>query len=161
MCAISLAITGYTVHRLRLASLTGGVLMPGMTEAEVRYLRNAPPTVTRGGLTWIYPDSDTGHSVVRFSPGMNVRSISCFGVAGLPTGCTDILGVTLGTTEDNLVNRIGPPSSTTFIPNGKILVFNDLGLAFTMREYRVASITKFQRSGRLGFLPRAAWFLLP
>ena len=76
-------------------------------------------------------------------------------------GCPAVLGLELGTDQDRLVDRLGPPTSERYIPNGKILFYSDMGIHFTMREYRITGITKTGRTSRFAYLVRLPWLLLP
>lgn len=161
MALASLLAGGWTAHRMRVSTIMAGGYMPGMSEQEVRYLRGTPEQVLEGGSRWLYRDGETALTLLRFAPDKRVRSVSCFGEIGQPTGCSDIMGLTLGASEDQVVNRLGPPGQRTFVHDGKILAYGDMGIAFTLRESRVVAITKVERSDALSFLPRIGWNLLP
>ncbi len=143
------------------AAAMAGVLAPGMTEAEVRYLRGEPRVHSPDDRTWTYSEGEGAESLVRFDDSRHIESITCRALSGSAFGCPEAFGVTIGTTEDRVINRLGVPSDQTYIPNGKIMTFGDLGLVYTMREYRVVQITKLRRRGVVSLLGRTVWNLLP
>lgn len=157
----SLLVGIYTAHQMRLASQLSGVLFAGATSEEVLYLRGTPANQSSDQTIWTYAEGAGAQSVLRFAADNTLNSITCRGSSDAPEGCPDVMGVVLGTPEDQLINRLGPPGSSRFIPNGKVISYGDLGVAFIMREYRVQSITKVRRSGRFAYLPRVLWHLLP
>jgi hypothetical protein len=161
MVLLTLAATAYSVHRMRLASLMNGGLMLGGAAEEVRYLRGEPLRKSAMGKHWFYQEGPGATSVVRFGADGRVDAISCVQMEAVAGGCPEPMGIVLGTTEDRLINRLGPASDERFVEGGKQIYFAELGLMFTMREFRVAGITKVRRSGTLDFLPRLAWNLLP
>lgn len=157
----SLLVGAYTAHQMRLASHLFGTLYAGATSEEVLYLRGSPAIRSEDQTLWTYSEGAGAHSVLRFSADNTLKSITCTGSADAPESCPDVMGVVLGTPEDRLINRLGPPDSSRFVPNGKVISYGDLGVAFSMREYRVQSITKVRRGGRFAYLPRVLWHLLP
>lgn len=138
-----------------------GVLAPGMSEAEVRYLRGEPKVHSPDNRVWTYAEGEGAESLVHFNDARQVESISCRALAGSAFGCPEAFGVTIGTSEDQVINRLGVASDQTYIPNGKIMTYNDLGLVYTMREFRVVQITKLRRRGVVSLLGRTLWNLLP
>ena len=161
IAGLTLLAAGYTAQHMRVSSLMAGGLMPGMTPQELRYLRGAPDQVLGSDGAWLFHDGEVSHTVVRFGADQRVRSISCFGVIGQPIGCADVMGLSLGASQSQLVNRLGPPSSEVFVHDSKVLAYGDMGLAFTLREGQVTAITKVQRSSSLSFLGRTLWSMLP
>lgn len=161
MVLLSVAAVGFSAHRMRLASLMAGQLMLGAPPEEVRYLRGEPMRKSADGRHWFYAEGPGAQGVIRFDASGRTDAISCIKVESVAAGCPAPMGVTLDTTEDQLVNRLGPANDERYIEGGKQMYYADLGLMFTMREFRVVGITKVARTGRLGFLPRLAWNLLP
>jgi hypothetical protein len=161
MVALSLAAMAFSAHRMRLASLMAGPLQIGVPVQEVRYLRGEPQTISPDGKVWTYPEGPAAQGTVRFGADGQVEEISCIQVESVAAGCSEPMGVALGTSEDWLVNRLGPATSERYQAGGKQMVFADLGLIFEMREFKVVGIRKIRRSGKLSFLPRLAWNMLP
>jgi hypothetical protein len=161
MVVLTVAAVGFSAHRMRLASLMSGSLMLGAPAEEVRYLRGEPTARSADGRHWFYTEGAGAVGVVRFDTSGRTDAISCLKVEAVAAGCPALMGVTLDTTEDQLVNRLGPANDQRYIDGGKQMYYAELGLMFTMREFRVVGITKVERSGRLGFLSRLAWNLLP
>ncbi len=143
------------------AANMAGVLMAGMPEHEVRYLRGEPKSRSADGLAWTYTEGDSAESVVQFGTDRRIVTINCKPTISAALGCPESFGVTIGTSEDWLINRLGPPSRSSYIPNGKLLIYDDLGLVYTMREYRVAAITKQARGNNVGLIGRVLWNLMP
>lgn len=161
MTLLLLATAFYTAYRFRLASLMMGALMIDSPREEVIYLRGQPAARLDNDMRWQYNEGDDLKTTVQFNAAGRTERISCSGPGAGSVGCPDVLGIGLGTNEDTLLNRLGPPSRQNYIPGGKLMYYADLGVTFTMMEYRVTGITKVQRSGKLDFLPRVAWYLLP
>lgn len=155
------AAYGYAALGMWNAAGMAGVLAPGMSEAEVRYLRGEPKQHTPDNLAWTYAEGEGAETVVRFDEARQIKSITCSALAGSAFGCPEAFGVTIGTSEDQVINRLGVASEQTYIPNGKIMAYNDLGLVYTMREFRVVQITKLRRQGVVSLLGRTFWNLLP
>lgn len=152
----------FTVHQLRLSSIMAGALMIGIPAEQVVYLRGKPLGTTDGGATWIYNDGAGAKGVVRFGPDGLTRTISCTRAGDdVAFGCPTVMGVALGEDEDQLRNRLGPPTAERFIAGGKLMAYADMGLVFRMEEYRVTGVTKYQRSSKVDYLLRAPWFLMP
>lgn len=148
-------------QQLRLASLMFGPLTVGMPEQEVLYLRGQPDRRDASGNVWTYDDGLEARTLVSFGPNRNVQSITCASVTGGTIGCPAVLGLELGADQDQLVDRLGRPTSERYIPNGKILAYSDIGLHFTMRQYRITGVTKTSRTTRVAYLGRLPWIVLP
>lgn len=161
MTVLAIAATVFSAHQMRLASLMFGPLMLGVPREEVRYLRGEPSHVSAEGKYWLYPEGAGGRTVIHFGDDGLVDTMSCVQLEPAATGCPTPMGVGLGTTEDRLVNRLGPANDERYIEGGKLMYYAEFGLMFTMREFRVTGITKVERSGRLAFLPRLVWNILP
>lgn len=161
MAVLGLFAAVYSAHQMRLASLMFGPLLLGAPREEVRYLRGEPSRITRDGSYWIYPEGAGTQSVIQFGDDGLIRAITCLQLEVASTGCPAPMGVGIGTTEDRLINRLGPANDERYIEGGKQMYYAELGLMFTMREFRVTAITKVPRSGRLAFLPRLLWNILP
>ncbi len=161
MTVLAIAASVFSAHQMRLASLMFGPLMLGMPREEVRYLRGEPSRISGQGRYWSYPEGAGGLTVIRFADNGLVDTMSCVQLETVGTGCPAPMGVGLGTTEDRLVNRLGPANDERYIEGGKLMYYAELGLMFTMREFRVTGITKVPRSGNLAFLPRLGWNILP
>lgn len=159
--ALAILAAAYTTHKFRHASLLSGGLMVGDPSEQVTYLYGPPAQRSADGKVWYYRPGSGTIRVIRFDDNGRMAVDSCFAEDRESFGCGTVMGQGIGTAEDHLINRIGPPTSQTFSKGGKILNYSDLGLNFTMREFMVVGITKSQRSGRTGFLPRVAWYLLP
>lgn len=161
MTILLLVVALYTTHRFRIASLMMGPLMIDAPREEVIYLRGQPASRLDNDMRWQYNEGGDLKTTVQFNAAGRTETISCSGPGVGSVGCPDVLGIGLGTDEDTLLNRLGPPTRQNYIPGGKLMFYADLGVTFTMMEYRVTGITKVQRSGKLNFLPRVAWYLLP
>ncbi len=161
MVLVAVSAMAYSAHQMRLASLMFGPLMLGVPPEEVRYLRGAPARISADGKHWLYPEGPGAQGVIRFGADGRVDAMSCMQIEVVAAGCPAPMGVSLGTTEDHLVNRLGPANDQRYIEGGKQMYYADLGLMFTMQEFRVAGITKVERTGRLSFLPRLVWNMLP
>ena len=161
MVLITLGAVIYSGHQMRLASLMFGPLMLGSPPDEVRYLRGEPTRISADGKHWFYPEGPGTQGVIRFGADGRVDAMSCIQIEAVAAGCPAPMGVSLGTSEDQLVNRLGPANDERYIEGGKLMYYAELGLMFTMREFRVTGVTKVQRTGRLAFLPRLIWNMLP
>ncbi len=161
MVALALIVLAFAAYNMRFAAVVYGFLMPGMPVDEVRYLRGAPESISADGLVWTYAEGSSAKSKLRFDGADRLVSIACSSTSSDRLGCPDVAGLNLGTSEDWLINRLGPPTSYRYIPDGKIMVYSDMGLAFNMRQYRVDGIAKFRKSGSADYLPRIFWHMLP
>jgi hypothetical protein len=161
MTGLTLLLGAYNVYKMRLAAIIYGSLLTNMPDSEVLYLRGEPEQKSPDGMAWAYSQGAGARMVVKFNEHRDVTAISCTGVADRAFGCPDVWGMELATGQDDLVNRLGPPTSEEYITDGKILHYSDLGLRFTMKKYQIAGITKVRRSGFLSYIPRAAWSYLP
>ena len=72
-------------------------------------------------MLWTYSEGTGAQSVLRFAADNTLDSITCRGSSDAPESCPDVMGVAIGTPEDQLINRLGPPGSSRFIPNGKVI----------------------------------------
>lgn len=157
MTILLLGTALYTAYRFRVASLMMGPLMIDSPREEVVYLRGQPAARLDNDMRWQYDEGDDLKTTVQFNAAGRTESISCSGPGAGSVGCPDVLGIGLGTDEDTMLNRLGPPTRQSYIPGGKLMFYADLGVTFTMMEYRVTGVTKVRRSGKLDFLPRVAW----
>lgn len=161
MLVLSAVVLAYTIYSLRKGAMVAGWLMVGQTPEEVIYLRGEPERRTEGGKTWHYAEPGGARGVVRFGPDGRTRTISCMQDDTAAIGCSKVLGLGMGDSEDWLLNRLGPPTSERYVNGGKLLAYADLGVVYTMREFRVTGVTKYRQSSDFGYWPRALWTTLP
>jgi hypothetical protein len=150
----------YMAYGLHLGANMAGLLLIGLNKQEVTYIRGNPAGQGDGGQTWFYTEGAGAQGVVRFGPDGRTRTISCMQRGQVALGCSSVLGVGMGDGEDRLRNRLGSPTQERYVKGGKLMVYADMGLVFTMQEFRVTGITKYAAGG-LGYLVRVPWAMLP
>jgi hypothetical protein len=92
----------------------------GMTKAEVKYLKGEPTETEVIGdagkqhEVWRYTMSPSSFDEYRYSIHWNIGGTFVFAIAcgeGFPSGCERIAGIGIGSTEAELRERLGAPSS--------------------------------------------------
>lgn len=148
-------------YQMRHASLLVGPLQIGASDAEVAYAMGPADRVDADGQRWSYSLGISTLLMVEFDADRQVDAIRCVTFGPGATGCPQLMGIGLGTSEELLVNRLGPPSSFSYIPNGKTVTYDDMGISFTMHQFRVTGYSKTARTSRIGFIPRVFWSFMP
>ena len=161
VAALALLASAFSVYKLRQGSLLFGQVQIGAPQAEVAYLYGQPPRTEANGAKWLYPVGADAELAINFDADRAILSMDCIAHSATAFGCPTVAGIGLGTPEDQLLNRLGPASSQTYIPNGKTLTFDDMGVTFTLHQFRVTGYSKVRRTSRIAYLSRVAWNLLP
>lgn len=162
MTAVGLAYVGYNLYEVQLATSGYGAAQPGMTRDETRYMFGPPPPGSGGGRAalWRYRDGPAMTSM-RFDETGRIAAAGCTDTTGGQTGCPGVLGVTIGSGEDQVADLLGAPERVAYSGNSKVIVYPDLGLRFQLRRYAVSAIQSERRTSRFSYLPRAIRMLLP
>jgi hypothetical protein len=132
----------------------------GMTESEVRYVLGPPRSVEEGGALYRY--SEKGRELaVRFSSAGRMESISCRAGAEEPPTCPRIRGLRIGSSEYDMLLKLGVPSRETYRGNDKTVYYDGMGMVFQMRLLEVREMGLREGASFSGYFPRALFSLVP
>ena len=160
MTLVAAAYAGAILWETRVASRIYPPVKVGMTESEVRYLLGAPGTVEGGGRIYRYSDK-ARELAARFSSARTLDSISCAAGTASPPTCPKILGIGIGTSEYDLLRRLGLPSREVFSGNEKTMFYDGMGLSFRLHLLEVTQLELHRGAGVIGFLPHALLAMVP
>ena len=160
MSLVGAAYAGTILWETRFAARNYPPAAIGMTESEVRYVLGPPRTIEGGGSLYRY--SERGRDVAaRFGSDGRLESISCTAGAQGPATCPRIRGLGIGSTEYDVLVRLGAPSRETFQGNDKTMFYDGLGTAFQMRLLRVQQLELREGASFTGYFPRALFAMVP
>ena len=160
MCLVGVAYAGSTLWSTRRATFLYGPLWLPATESEVRYVIGPPDAVEAGGSVYRYTGKG-GELAVRLSSAGQVVSISCAAGAQSPSTCAKTRGIGIGTTEDQILMRLGAPSRQSFRGNDKTIHYDGMGLTFRLRLVKVREIELREGASFTGYFPRALLAMIP
>ena len=156
--AVAYAVTaGYMVWT---ATLGYGDAWMGMSKAEARYVLGPPPVTSAADAHWRYSDGGTLVDV-RFDHSGKIEAVSCTEAANSLKSCPAKLGLHIGTTERDLILRIGGADRNWIDGQDKFKRYDGLGLTFRLRRTIVVEIIQERKSGLLDLSRRILWVLMP
>lgn len=156
LAAVLIAYAGYLAYH---AARNYGAVPLGISRAEVRYLYGAPAMIDPADTMWRYASGGAVNSF-RFGPDGALATVSCT-VTDSRGACPDVLGVAIGTGEDDVWSTLGTPAEQTFPADAKLLDYPGLGVRVLLRRGVVVALEHRRHAGRLGFLPHAIQLLIP
>ncbi|MEO6389002.1 MAG: hypothetical protein ABIT16_03635 [Croceibacterium sp.] len=160
MCLLGVAYTGFKLYTTRLASIYYSEVTIDLPDSEVRYMLGAPDRLEQNGLLYRY---DEGGRVIstKQSPDKLLTAVSCTAPRLNSAHCETVLGLGIGSTEADVVVRLGAPDRVTYDGNDKIIHYDGMGLSFFLRKYEVYAIELHKGGSLLGYLPRVLWRMVP
>lgn len=159
MCVLGAAYAGTILWKAHLATSRYPPLRIGMTEREVRYILGPPQAHDLAGSVYRY--SASGREIaVGFSPQGRIDSVRCVGGQGPPT-CPEIFGLGIGSSEAEVVRRLGAPSRQSRRGEEMTLHYGGMGLAFRIRQSKVRELELREGARFSGYFPRALWAAIP
>jgi hypothetical protein len=132
----------------------------GMTRDEVRYIKGLPPNIVtddkegpwqsfgilksselpKGKTVNDYPlwsyEGNNHYLHVAFGNGKTVSSIACFSIDRIYR-CPSIGGVADGTSEAELLRKLGAPSTSQISDQTKSVTYEDIGVEFKLEQEKV------------------------
>lgn len=162
VAVLALADVAFTASALRGAALAYGLVGPGMSKDDVRYAMGAPASATdaTGGGVWTYRQG-SGRYRVAFDPQGRLTRVSCTGDRLDSADCPDLLGLHLGTPEEQVWYALGAPDDQRYAGDAKLLAYRSLGVTFTLRRLQVVEISLAGGGGGLAYLSRLPRLLVP
>lgn len=164
MLLVSCGLTLVRGEELRQAMHDFGGISVGMTAAEVRYALGNPAQDPSQGQPksreWRY-SFERHTEVVTFDPAGRVARFSCRADNELLADCPEILGLHIGTSERDLLLRLGAPSKAELVGGEKVLEYPGAGLSFRLRKGGVVEISVAAAGGLRGQATQLAWLMLP
>ena len=160
MSLLGAVYAGATLQRTRVATFQYADLWLAATQGETRYMLGQPDRIEAGGSLYRY--SDKGEEIAaRFSSGGQLISISCAAGAQQPSTCPKVRGIGIGTTEDQILLRLGAPSRASFQGNDKTIYYDGMGLSFRLRLFKVREMELREGGSLIGYLPHALLAMIP
>lgn len=155
-------------------SRTYAAIPVAATPPDVLYYVGKPELVRRHGERWSRVGEPRSYSEwLYISPFVHVRfsserarvdSISCReDSVPVRARCPATLGVTIGATEWEVMDALGPPSNTQLFDGGtKLMNYPEAGQSFVLEKFRVKMIRLYPESGDTSArLLRLIAFLIP
>jgi hypothetical protein len=136
----------------------GGVAL-GMGPAAVRLAKGAPAREEPAPQRWIYEEGGTVHTVT-FAGGAVAESNCRLAVPDL-IACPAAFGISAGSSEHDLLRRLGPADRTQLGAEGKELFYDGLGYAFTLHGETVVGIAHTPSNSLTQLVRDMLWQLLP
>ena len=159
MVLVLLAYLAVGVGRAWVQSNTYGGVTLGMTPAAVRYVKGQPTRVEPAQQRWVYDEGGTVHTV-KFAGGVVAES-SCQLASAELIACPAAFGISAGSSQADLLYRLGPADRTLPRADGRELVYDGLGYSFTVRGETVVGIAHVAPGPTLVLLRDSLWQLLP
>ncbi len=170
MAAVSLAYVGSQAYAVRQASRFYSDLALNIGRPDVRYFLGAPAqvadaagrSVSQDSATrWFY-DRDGGRVEVVFSDeGGLIERITCRDRGTSALSCPSTLGLSVGSGEDKVWNRLGAPDVQRYVGDAKVIEYRSLGLRFTLRRFLVSEIELERHEGGGSPFDRLISVLIP
>lgn len=162
LAGIAVAALGYgAVTWQSTMAVTKGYLgiSTGTPKAQVRYALGKPAE-NETEATWHIAEQGL-RLRVSFGQGDGVKAISCRQDPDRIQSCPQVLGIAVGSAEQDLVRRLGPASSEGFLGEDKLMVYPGLGYTFRLRRGLVEEITFHGSVSASAALYQVFWRLLP
>lgn len=122
-----------------------------------------PGTKLEDYSDWLFTQPSGSELVIYFGEKpAKVQAIVCYAEAG-GNVCPPLLGVHVGTSEDGMIRRLGPPTEPSFLDNQKLAPYDDIGVVFILGKAQVRNlgISKQKKGGATALRARFLETLLP
>ncbi len=159
MLAVILLYLALGLGRAWVHSNTYGRATLGMTPEAVRYAKGPPTRDEAAQQRWVYEEGGTIHTVT-FVAGKVVASRCVLETTGL-IACPAAFGISAGSSQGELLRRLGPADRTQLRSDGRELYYDGLGYAFTLRGGIVTGIAHTPSNSPAQLLRDVLWQLLP
>lgn len=151
-----------TVAALHASTVAYGLVGPGMSRDDVRYAMGEPASRTQtqaGGIDWLYRQG-SGRFRVRFDSRGIFSRATCGSESADVSDCPEVLGLHLGTGEEQVWDALGAPERQGYAGDTKVIEYPSLGLGFGLRRLQVVQISLSADAGN-AYLARLPRVLLP
>lgn len=158
VAVIFLALGGYQV--VHAARNYGGVPL-SVGRAEIRYLFGPPAARSSDDRLWRARDGDAAWSFL-FDASDRLSAVGCKGAAAADAArCPDVLGLTIGDSEDAMWQKLGIPDGEQFIGADKVVSYPALGMRLMLRRAVVVAVERRRATDPIALGVRAISVLAP
>lgn len=159
MVVVAILYAVSALYQVRTASYMYGPLMLGMNRSEARYVMGSPQAAESDTQNWHF--AERGRLIsVGFGPDNRVFSIACRHQGEAALSCPDLLGIEIGSGEDQLWRRLGG-AREAYRDNSKTMDYPELNAAFRLEKLSVNEIKLTGPQHALSYLPVWLWGLVP
>lgn len=159
MWVVAFLYAASALYQVRTASYMYGPLMLGMTRSEARYVMGSPQAAESETQNWHFAEQGRIISV-RFGQDNRVFSIACRHQGETALSCPDLIGIEIGSGEDQLWRRLGG-AREAYRDTSKTMDYPDLNAAFRLEKLSVTQIKLTGPQHALSYLPVWLWGLVP
>lgn len=159
MLVVAILYAAFALYQVRTASFMYGPLILGMSRSEARYVMGSPQAAESETQSWHF--SERGRIIsVRFGQDNRVFSIACRHQGETALFCPDLLGIEIGSGEDQLWRRLGG-GREAYRDNIKTMDYPELNAAFRLERLSVNEIKLTGPQHALSYLTVWLWGLVP